>query len=510
MGFKLNNVAHIFALLCAINMLNYIDRGIVPGAPVEFQAFVQQTIEKQSFLNSIANSTDRHDTSHVSTYIGVLVSSFIASYSIFICIFGYMSMTRRPFLLSAIGLFIWVIAIVLCGLAKPIKSFYLLLAGRLLSGIGESSFHATTPPFIDEFAPTKSRTLWLGFFYCGISVGTALGYGYGGAMAHIWDWAFYITAIIMFPMAYACWQWIPLHYDYPLAHGAPKELEGIESRPSLAGPGSLNQAEVQAEVSKELNHNSSAIQDIIVIVKGPMFISATLGVAAYSFTLAGMGAFMPAILIGSDILGENIASLAFGGLTVVAGVIGSPLGGWLVDRQSRGHEEDETYRCYIAARQMIVCMTIGVIFGFLALAFMDNTAIFIVCMLLALIFVFTTQAAQTLVILYSVAKHRRGFAMGLNTLFLHVLGDVPSPIVLGALKDAWAPNCGSVWNEKNEAKLDPNCYLDKSGLRNVLLFSVAWLVWSVLTWTASFFIARRRLYNARKDLALAETPVRSE
>ncbi|RHY31108.1 hypothetical protein DYB32_003758, partial [Aphanomyces invadans] len=225
MGFKLNNVAHIFALLCAINMLNYIDRGIIPGAPVEFQAFVQKTVEKQDLS---VHAT--RPPSNVSTYIGLLVSAFIASYSIFICIFGYMSMTRRPFLLSAIGLFTWVLAIVLCGLAKPLENFYVLLIGRLLSGIGESSFHATTPPFIDEFAPAKSRTLWLGVFYCGISVGTALGYTYGGIMGKIWDWGFYITAIVMFPMAYACWQWIPEHYDYPLAHGGTKDLEHIESR----------------------------------------------------------------------------------------------------------------------------------------------------------------------------------------------------------------------------------------------------------------------------------------
>ncbi|RHY09415.1 hypothetical protein DYB25_003420 [Aphanomyces astaci] len=505
MGFKLNNIAHIFALLCAINMLNYIDRGIIPGAPVEFQAFVQETVEKQD----LSAGTIPADHSNVSTYIGLLVSAFIASYSVFICIFGYMSMTRRPFLLSAIGLFIWVIAIVLCGLAKPLKSFYVLLIGRLLSGIGESSFHATTPPFIDEFAPPKSRTLWLGIFYCGISVGTALGYTYGGLMAKIWDWGFYLTAIVMFPMAYACWQWIPLHYDYPLAHNE-DAADHLQNRNSLMGPGAFNQAEIHAEVAKEasaLDKSPSVLAEMFGIVKDPMFITATLGVAAYSFTLAGMGAFAPAILIGYGILNESIASTAFGGIAVLSGIIGSPLGGWLIDYQSRGHEDDETFRLYVAARQMIVFMSIGVGFAFLSLFFMDNSIAFLGCLLLALTFVFTTQSAQTLVILYSVSKHRRGVAMGLNTFLLHLVGDVPSPVILGALKDKWAPNCGSVYNELDEAKLNPKCSQDKDGLRNVLFFSYAWLLWAVLTWAASFLIARYRLNHRNTKSQEVETPV---
>ncbi|KAF0684768.1 Aste57867_23283 [Aphanomyces stellatus] len=498
MGFKINNVTWIFVLLCCINMLNYIDRGIIPGAPIEFQAFIQQY-----------HGVDR---SGVSVYIGILVSAFIASYSIFICIFGYMSMTRRPFLLSAIGLFIWVLAIVLCGLAKPLKSFYALLIGRLLSGIGESSFHATTPPFIDEFAPAKSRTLWLGIFYCGISVGTAVGYTYGAAMAKIWDYGFYATAILMAPMAYACWQWIPAHFDYPLAHGGVKELEGIEARNSLMGPGSINQAEVQAEVAKEVAETKESIPTIVwSLLKDPIFLFSTLGVAAYSFTIAGMGAFAPAILIGYGLLSESTASMGFGAIAVLAGLIGSPLGGWLIDRQCRGREADEVYRLYVSARQMIVFMSIGVAFALVSVAFMDNKIIFLLFLWIALTFIFMTQSAQTLVILYSTPKAKRGFAVGLNTLLLHAVGDVPSPVILGALKDFWAPHCGSVWNDKNEQKIDPECSKDKDGLKKVLLFAYGWLLWSVLCWAVTFAVARYRLNKAQKEeSSLVETPVRTD
>ncbi|OQR87113.1 Major Facilitator Superfamily (MFS) [Achlya hypogyna] len=477
MGFKLRSATHIFALLCAINLLNYVDRGIIPGAPVEFQLFIQ---------------TYHHvSPKNVSFYIGVLVSAFIASYSVFICIFGYMSMTRRPFLLAAIGLFIWVLAIVLCGLALPLKSFTVLLIGRLLSGIGESSFHATAPPFIDEFAPPEKRTLWLGIFYAGLSAGTAVGYSYGSITARTigWDWGFYITAFIMFPLAYACWKWIPTQYDLPMGHAPIKDADLDE------------ELMLQTEYPRE---KPSVLGEVIAIMKCPIFLCSSLGLASYSFTLAGMGAFAPAILIGHGILSESMASTVFGAIAVLAGLIGSPLGGWLVDHACKGHEDDDEYRCKTAAFQMFVMMTSGLAFLFASLIFIETKIVFFVTFGVGLVLMFSTQPATTIVILLSVTRARRGFAMGLNTLLLHLVGDVPSPMILGALKDMWAPNCGTVVID-DKPKLDPNCILDKAGLDKTLAFAFGWLGWACILWGGAWLIARKREKEA-KAARFAATP----
>ncbi|OQS06819.1 Major Facilitator Superfamily (MFS) [Thraustotheca clavata] len=479
MGFKLHNITHIFALLCAINLLNYVDRGIIPGAPVQFQLFVQETYNVKP--------------ENVSFYIGVLVSAFIASYSVFICIFGYMSMTHRPFLLSAIGLFVWVLSIVLCGLAKPLNNFIVLLIGRLLSGIGESSFHATSPPFIDEFAPPEKRTLWLGIFYAGLSAGTAVGYSYGSVTAQTigWDIGFYITAAIMFPMAWACWKWIPAQYDMPMGH-APLKEQDIED-------------ELLNTHYQEPEHTRPTIfGEIFDILRCPLFLTSSLGLASYSFTLAGMGAFAPAILIGHGILSESVASTVFGALAVVAGLIGSPLGGWLVDRSCRGYDGDDAYRCKTAAFQMFIMMTSGLAFLFASLIFIETKIIFFICFGIGLLLMFSTQPATTIVIILSVTRARRGFAMGLNTLLLHLFGDVPSPMILGALKDMWAPHCGSVVVD-NSPKLDPKCSMDKAGLQKTLAFAYGWLAWACLLWGIAYLIARKREKEARN--ARDTTPV---
>lgn len=51
----------LFVLLSVVNLINYIDRGIIPGAYNEFNSFVADTI----------------DTDRPSLFLGLLQSSFI-------------------------------------------------------------------------------------------------------------------------------------------------------------------------------------------------------------------------------------------------------------------------------------------------------------------------------------------------------------------------------------------------------------------------------------------------
>ena len=84
------------------------------------------------------------------------------------------------------------------------------------------------------------------------------------------------------------------------------------------------------------------------------------------------------------------------------------------------------------------------------------------------------------------------------------MGDIPAPIVVGALKDTWAPQCGSVKacclgdEDKNcdyntsvacdgedeswESVLNPKCHEDNSGLRRTLFAAVLWLAVAIIAW----------------------------
>jgi MFS family permease len=454
------DASQVFILLCVINLLNYIDRGIIPGAPIQFQGFIQETYGVVP--------------EHVSVYMGLLISSFITSYSIFICIFGYLSISHRPFRLASFGLILWIGAIVLCGLAKSIRSFPLLLFGRLLSGIGESSFHATTPPFIDDFAPPQQRSLWLGIFYAGSAVGTALGFTYGSISATTvgWDVGYYITALLMIPLAYLCHQSIPLQFDRPAS------LVSTEA----------------GKQSAELT--LSPVTELFAILQSPLFLTSSLGLGAYCFSIAGLSAFAPALVIGYGILDEHYAATVFGVVVIVSGLIGYPLGGCLVDRAAV--VDDDCLRLMVATRYMFLLMTAGVFWLLISIFCMQSAIIFFLILATGLILVFATQAASSIVVLLSVSKARRGFATGLNSLILHAFGDVPSPILLGLLKDYLAPHCGSVTINGN-TKMDPLCIRDKEGLRLTLAMTFIWMLWTVVLWGLTYILARRQWTSLRKE-----------
>ncbi|KAF0690885.1 Aste57867_17777 [Aphanomyces stellatus] len=467
---QLFNVNHVFYLLNAINLLLYVSRAIVPGAPVQFQAFIQESLHVPP--------------DSVSVYIGILVTAFVAAYSAFISLFGYLSMHRRPFRLAGSCLFVWVLSMVLCGLAKSTRSYWLLLAGRVLAGVGESAFQAAVPSFIDEFAPLEKRAWWMGLFACCLSAGTALGFTYGSLMAQSigWDYAYYILAVVMAPLSYLCAFCIPDLYNMPLSH---------DSMAHNSKPGS----------------SLAGFADMWAILKTALFIVPTIGWAAYAFSISGLAAFGPALLIGLGVLEERICSTVFGGIVVLAGLLGSPLGGYLVDRQCRGRENESAWRHYVVTRLMFI-MAIGALaFALASVIAVDFPWAILVLMFIALVCLFVTTSPFTVGILLSVNKSHRGFAIGLSTALLHVLGDLPAPLILGTLKDKWAPHCGSVTVNGTET-LNPDCLVsDKAGLTSVLVFAYAWLGWTVLFYGITFVMARRQLHTMSKLFLQFETSI---
>ncbi|KAF0685822.1 Aste57867_22344 [Aphanomyces stellatus] len=448
---QLPNVGSIFLLLCTINLLNYIDRGIIPGSPIQFQSFITKC------LVGMPNMSLEHENA----YLGLLVSAFIAGYSVFSIPFGYWAIHCRPFLLISIGLSIWCLAMLLCGLSDPLQSLDLLLAGRVLSGIGESSFQAIVPSFIEDFAPPSKRTMWLGIFYCGITVGTAAGYFYSALFATSplrWPWAYYSEGLLMIPFVLICMCCIPTQFNLPSGH---MQVEAI-----------------------------SFVSEVTGILSNPLFMLMSLGSSAYVFSISGLAAFGPSLLIGLGLFEESSAAMVFGGIIVVAGTIGTLLGGFLLDRSCTGNEHD-LFRLTMATKQALLFLTLGTFFlltswGCLA---QDLNMVSIVILAVALTFLFGCVPASIVALLLSVDKRKRGLALGINTMMSHLLGDVPSPIVIGMFKDYTAPKCRTI---PGEVALHPDCVQDRHGLKLTLLFPYVWLVWAILLAAVGVCLARRR------------------
>ncbi|RHY88663.1 hypothetical protein DYB37_003291 [Aphanomyces astaci] len=539
---EVKTVGAIFVLLCAINMLNYIDRGIIPGSPLQFEGFISSVLHANSNADNATSATTTPHTG-VSAWLGLLVSAFIAGYSVFSIAFGYWAIYYRPFVLIAAGLVVWVVAMFLCGLADAVQSLNLLLIGRILSGVGESSFQAIAPSFIDDHAPPAKRTLWLGVFYCGITVGTASGYFYSAMFATSvlrWPWAFYSEGLLMVPLVLMCVFCIPKRFNLPGGHmmrDEPKPRKSIiveenVTRPTSFESDSSNPAATTAQdglihstlsfIEPRLTSSTPAVAgpssdrdtksllvtprvslhvEIWEILKSPLFMLVAMGSAAYVFSISGLGAFGPSLLIGMGLFEEKSAAMVFGAIIVVAGTIGTLLGGLCLDRNCKTQPDNDEFRVYMATRQLCVMLTLGTTFLVVSWLLLDYGLVLTVSALsLALTFLFGCVPASVVAIILSVDKRRRGLALGINTLLSHVFGDVPSPIVLGLIKDSAAPHCNIVADNK----LNPLCAQDRQGLKLTLLFPYLWLVWAIVLSAVAVQVARRN-YDRRLKSEAAQT-----
>merc|ERR1719352_759723 len=101
-------------VLILTNCLNYLDRGIIPGANGQFTDFV-------------AKSRELEGKGGASAAFGALQSAFIVGFSLTCLSVGHLIHSRSPFGISSRGLFVWIFAAVVAGLARSTRSYYVLL-----------------------------------------------------------------------------------------------------------------------------------------------------------------------------------------------------------------------------------------------------------------------------------------------------------------------------------------------------------------------------------------------
>lgn len=141
-----------FYIFGVLNLFNFIDRGVIPGAADEFTNFVDDTV----------------NTGTPSLFVGLLQSAFIVGFCVASPIFGSLAATCSPFKLVSAGMTIWIMSALVCWSSFYMKSFEVLLLGRVLSGIGEASIACCVPPWIAANAEPESKSRWLSMFYTGV------------------------------------------------------------------------------------------------------------------------------------------------------------------------------------------------------------------------------------------------------------------------------------------------------------------------------------------------------
>eukprot|EP00606_Chrysophyceae_sp_TOSAG23-5_P000214 GSChrysophyteH2.ASY1.ANO1.1442.1 assembled CDS len=463
----------ICCILTIINLLNYVDRGIVPGSTNEFDNFITKTIHS--------------DTPDV--YLGLLQSAFIVGFCIASVVCGHAVHYYPPFYLCGIGLTIWCIAVLFSGIAFWAESYYFLLIARMLSGCGEASFQCSVPPWIQSNSEDGTQAMWLSLFYTAIPVGTAIGYVYSALISEAIGvkWAFIIEMCLMLPFVVYVFSVSP---RYPTLTTRKPMGEGSISISDLTSDPSeklLSSKHLDDELDSPSEHAPGIFEETVAIFKRPVYVIVALGYAAQTGSLIGVATFGSAFLMGLGYYNtETESSSIFGIIISIGGIVGTLSGGYFLDHQ-------KVIQMKAASYLIAFSNTLGALFMW-SIYFIRDKTIYMTTICIGCALIFFATPGISIVAMNAVKTENRAFAMAMMSVVLHGLGDVPSPILAGLLKDSLAPAC------IGENSASDECRADNGGLRETMLFITFWLGWTILCfWGVRFMSTRPELRCDEED-----------
>lgn len=283
--------AAVMAMLLVAYTLNFIDRQIIGILAVPIKADLGLSDQQLGLMGGlafalfysglgipIARLADRHDRS----------------------------------LIMTISLALWSLMTAFCGLAQ---NFWQLFAARLGVGVGEAGGVAPAYSLISDIYPAEQRARALALYSFGIPIGSATGIVFGGFIATMIDWryAFFIVGILGLIVA-------PLFRK--VVH------DPRNNQPPLPAAGSV-QASPALSLGQVLNH----------IAGKPSFWLLSFGASCSSMMGYGLFFWLPSFLVRSFEISLLSASLHYGAILLVGGIIGIWLGGRLADsagKRSKG------------------------------------------------------------------------------------------------------------------------------------------------------------------------------
>lgn len=322
--------------------------------------------------------------------VGYLTSAFLGFYMVAAPFSGPLADRYSRKLIIMLGATFWSGLTLLTAVTH---TYWELLVRHTLVGVGEATFVTIAPTFVADLFPEKVRGRIFGIFYLAIPVGTAAGYLLGGHLAptHGWRFPFYIAAFPGFLLALA------VYFLPEPKRGQFDTLKETPERGTIRG-----------------------------LINNPAYWTVTLGMAASTFSLGGIQVWMPTFLSQARGYSLESANLMFGGIVVFDGIVASLLGGWLGDRllpRMKG------------SYYFVSALSIGLGVPVMIVALFVKGPIMLPAIGLAAFFLLLNTSPLNTALVNSVGAHIRATAIAANIFVFHLLGDVPSPTLMGYVAD---------------------------------------------------------------------------
>jgi MFS family permease len=360
------------AVVTLLNFLNYIDRYIIAAVLPRMQS-------EMGLTNAQA---------------GLLATAFLVAYFITSPVFGALGDRLSRTRLMAFGVGAWSVATAATGI---MRNFAQLVTARSFVGVGEAAYGTISPALLSDYFPKSQRGRSFSIFYVAIPVGAAVGYLLGGLIEPVFGWraAFYVVGLPGILLAL-------------LALTIPDPPRGAteESIPSLP---------------------ESVWTTLKGFLRNFAYGGTVLGYAAYTFAVSGLAFWMPEYLERIRGLDLSRANFIVAGVTVIAGLAGTFVGGYLGDLLSGRVKHGQLWLCGLSSVAAIIPTVLALT--------VPSAPAYVIWLFVAELLLFLSTGPVNVVIVGVVPVGARAMAMAVSIFVIHLLGDAISPPIIGALAD---------------------------------------------------------------------------